>query len=96
MLTIKFGAFKVDKLSVYELLLFNVCTFLLLIKNTNKNLNWNSMFLLLLAHSNFIKSSFQILVYVESCKKITFVVLENCHKSFTCIPYGIEIFTNNL
>ena len=55
MLTIKFLGVKVDKLSVYELLLFNVCTFLLLIKNTNKDLNWNSMFLLLLGHFQFYK-----------------------------------------
>ena len=55
MLTIKFFGVKVDKLSVYELLLFNVCTFLLLIKNTNKDLNWNSMFLLLLGHFQFYK-----------------------------------------
>lgn len=55
MLTIKFLGVKVDKLSVYELLLFNVCTFLLLIKNSNKDLNWNSMFLLLLGHFQFYK-----------------------------------------
>ena len=55
MLTIKLETFKVDKLSVYELLLFNVCTFLLLIKNTNKDLNWNSMILLLLGHFQFYK-----------------------------------------
>mgnify|MGYP006877567865 FL=1 len=55
MLTIKLGAFKVDKLSFYELLLFNVCTSLLLIKNTNKDLNWNSMILLLLGHFQFYK-----------------------------------------